>query len=207
MWLLVVGATGGLGREVVAAATAGGHAAVALARRDPDPALVPGAEMVRGDVLDLPSLMTAVGNCDAVICTLGTPSPRRASTLLRDGTANLVEAMARAGVRRLVCVTLLGTGESTASTTLLYRRVILRFLAPMVPDKQAQERIVRSSGLNWTLVRPPRFTAGRPRGDLLVIREGESGRLGHVVRADLALFLVECATKGGYLHQAVAVGS
>lgn len=203
----MVGATGGLGREVVATASAGGHAAVALVRHTPDPAFPPGVEMVQGDVLDPPSLTAAVGKSDAVICALGTPSPRRPSTLLGAGTANLAGAMAQAGVRRLVCVTLLGIGGSAANTSLGYGQVILRFLAPMVPDKQAQERAVQASGLDWTLVRPPRFAAGKPRGGVRVIPEGEAGRLGHVVRADLARFLVQCATEGRYVHQAVAVGS
>jgi uncharacterized protein YbjT (DUF2867 family) len=207
MRLLVVGASGGLGREVVAAASARGHATVALARRLPGAPFPAEVEIARGDVLDPSSLTAAVGNSDAVICALGTPSPRRPSTLLRDGTQNLVDAMAQAGVRRLVCVTLLGIGDSAVNTSVFYRQAILRFLAPMVPGKQAQERVVRGSGLDWTLVRPPRFTGGKPRGDVRVIRDGERGRLGHVVRADLARFLVECATEGRYMRQAVAAGS
>jgi uncharacterized protein YbjT (DUF2867 family) len=207
MRLLVVGATGGLGRETVAAASARGHVTVALTRRLPEAPFPADVQIARGDVLDPSSLTAAVGNSDAVICALGTPSPRRPSTLLRDGTQNLVDAMAQAGVRRLVCVTLLGIEESAVNTSVLYRQAILRFLAPMVPDKQAQERVVRGSGLDWTLVRPPRFAGGKPRGDVRVIREGERGRLGHVVRPDLARFLVECATEGRYMRQAVAAGS
>src|SRR5258707_5673231 len=63
----------------------------------------------------------------------------------------------------------------------LYRHVILRFLAPMVPDKESQERGVRDSGLDWVLVCPPRFTGGqgrRPRG----LRARDKGRGGHVSR-------------------------
>jgi uncharacterized protein YbjT (DUF2867 family) len=85
--------------------------------------------------------------------------------------------------------------------------VILRVLAPMVPDKEAQERAVRRSGLDWVLVRPPRFVSGRPRGTLKVIAEGEPGRLGRVVRGDLARFLVDCASEDRYVREALAVGS
>jgi uncharacterized protein YbjT (DUF2867 family) len=150
---------------------------------------------------------SALAGRDAVICELGTPSPRRASTLLRDGTQNLVAAMTEAGVRRLVCVTLVGLGPSRANCSLFYREVILRVLAPMVPDKQAQEQVVRSSDLDRVPIRPPRFTEGRPRGTVKVIREGQRGRLGRVVRADLARFLVDCASEGGYSREALAVGS
>jgi uncharacterized protein YbjT (DUF2867 family) len=77
----------------------------------------------------------------------------------------------------------------------------------MVPDKEAQEDVVRASGLDWTLVRPPRFTGGQGRGTVRVIPQGQPGRAGHVVRADLARFLLDCASKNLYMGQAIAVGS
>jgi len=207
MRILIVGATGGLGRGVVDAALDDGHEVGALVR-DPARAGLPGAvELVAGDVLDPASLRSAVEGREAVICALGTPSPRQASTLLQEGTRNLVLAMDQAGVRRLVCVTLLGTGASRASGSLFYRMVILRALGPMLPDKEAQEDVVRSSGLDWTLVRPPRFTGGEAGGELHVIPEGQPGRVGSVVRADLAGFLLDCATDNRHLREAVAVGS
>ena len=64
-----------------------------------------------------------------------------------------------------------------------------------------------ASELDWVLVRPPRFVAGKPRGDLRVIREGQRGHVGHVVRADLARFMVDCTTTNTYLREAVVVGS
>jgi uncharacterized protein YbjT (DUF2867 family) len=205
--LLVVGATGGLGRDFVAEALAGGHETAALVR-DPARAALPAeVEIAQGDVLDGASLTGPLEGRDAVICAMGTPSPRQRSTLLEQGTANLVGEMSEVGVRRLACVTLLGIGSSRANASLLYREVILRVLAPMVPDKERQEQVVRDSGLEWVLVRPPRFVKGKPRGELRVVREGERGRLGHVVRADLARFLVECVTSDAYVGQAVAVGS
>jgi uncharacterized protein YbjT (DUF2867 family) len=173
--ILIVGATGALGRDLVEAALQDGHEAAALVR-DPARAELPEAvELVAGDVLDASSLRASVQGREAVICALGTPSPRRASTLLQEGTRNLVFAMDHAGVRRLVCVTLLGTGTSRPNASLIYRRLILRALAPMLPDKQAQEDAVRSSELDWTLVRPPRFTGGESGGELRVIAEGQPG--------------------------------
>ena len=207
MRILVVGATGGLGRDVVSEALAGRHETAALVR-DPARAALPGeVEIVQGDALDRASLTGPLEGRDAVICALGTPSPRRRSTLLEDGTRNLVAAMAEVGVRRLACVTLLGVGSSRANASLFYRAVILRVLAPMVPDKERQEQVVRGSGLEWVLVRPGRFVKGKPRGELRIVREAEQRRVGHVVRGDLARFLVECVTSDGYVGQAVVVGS
>jgi uncharacterized protein YbjT (DUF2867 family) len=190
MRILVVGATGELGRDIVEEALAAGHSTVALVRKARAARLPARVAVAEGDVLRPSTIVSAVQGVEAVICALGTPSPRQPSTLLRTGTANLIGVMEGTGVRRLVCVTLLGTGQSRSNTSLLYRIVILRALAPMVPDKQAQEEAVRASTLDWTLVRPPRFTGGRPRGAVQVIAEGQRGHLGHVVRRDLAHFLV-----------------
>ncbi len=90
-----------------------------------------------------------------VICALGTPTPRKPSTLLRDGTENLIAAMTEHDVRRLVCVTLLGAGASRSQCSLIYRELILRVLAPMLPDKEAQEQVVRASDRDWVLVSAP----------------------------------------------------
>jgi uncharacterized protein YbjT (DUF2867 family) len=94
-----------------------------------------------------------------------------------------------------------------ANAAFFYREVILRVLAPMLPDKEAQEQAVCTSDLEWVLVRPPRFVKGKPGGSVRVIREGERGRVGHVVRADFARFVVECATTDTWVREALAVGS
>ncbi len=207
MRILVVGATGALGRDVVTEAVARDHSVAALVRDSARASLPAEVERVEGDVLQVPSLTAAVQGREAVICALGTPSPRRPRTLLEEGTKNLVAAMTQEPMQRLICVTLLGAGSSRANASLLYRGVVLRLLAPMVPDKEAQERAVRDSDLEWLIVRSPRFVGGKARGRLRVIREGQRGRLGHVVRADLARFLVDSVADSQHLGQAVAVGS
>jgi NAD(P)-dependent dehydrogenase (short-subunit alcohol dehydrogenase family) len=97
--ILAIGATGGLGRDVVDAAIVGGHKAAALVRDPTRAALPETVEVVRGDVLNPASLTAALDARDAVICALGTPSPLRRSTLLEEGTADLVGAMSRTAVR------------------------------------------------------------------------------------------------------------
>lgn len=192
---------------MVAEAIARGHETAALVR-DPRRAALPReVEIIKGDVLDRSSLLPAVTGRDAVICALGTPSPRRSTTLLEEGTKNLLQAMSQEGVRRLACVTLLGVGSSRRNASLLYRELILRVLRAMLADKEAQEQAVRASELDWVLVRPPRFVARSPSGSIRVLREGEEGRVGRVVRADLARFLLDCVTTDSHLREAVAVGS
>lgn len=205
MKLLIVGATGALGRVTVDTAVRRGHDVSALVR-DPATANLPEPVlMVHGDVLDPASLEAAVAGRDAVLCVLGTPSPRRPSTLLGDGTSNLVAAMKSAQVPRLICVTLLGTGDSKRNASLFYRHVILRVLAPMVPDKENQERVVRESSLEWVLVRPPRFVSGQGRPPQ-IIRADDKGRVGHVSRQQLARVLIDAAERPDYVGQAIAIG-
>ena len=77
----------------------------------------------------------------------------------------------------------------------------------MMSDKERQEQVVRDGGLEWVLVRPGRFVKGKPSGELRVVREGEQRPVGHVVRRDLARFLLECVTSDSFIGQAVVVGS
>src|SRR5437764_544985 len=136
MNILGGGATGGLGGDIVTDTLARRHACAALVRDAARATLPSEVELATGDVLDLVSLCPAVAGREAVICALGTPSPRKPSTLLRDGTENLIAAMTEQGVRRLVCVTLLRTGASRSQCSLVYRELILRVLAPMLPTKR-----------------------------------------------------------------------
>jgi uncharacterized protein YbjT (DUF2867 family) len=161
---------------------------------------------VAGDVLDQASLEPAARGRDAVICALGTPSSRQATTLLEQGTANIVAVMKQVGVSRLVCVTLLGIGESRTNAALPYRHVVLPLLSPMVPDKVNQERVVRESGLDWVLVRPPTIVGGRQGAGVRVLREGERGRVGRVARPALAGLLVDAAETHAYSCQAIVAG-
>lgn len=207
MQLLIVGATGGLGRAIVIEALARDHQVTALVRDASRAGFEASVGTVEGDVLDPQTLVPAVRGKDAVLCALGTPSPRKAITLLEDGTRNLVGAMECERVRRLVCVTLLGVGESRANASFLYGNVILRVLAPMVPDKENQERVVQESTLEWVLVRPPRFVESKRNARPRVIRAGDRDRVGSVRRHDLARVVVEAAERDEYVGQAVAVGS
>ena len=208
MKLLIVGATGGLGRELVRRASERGYEVTALVR-DPSRALGQDERLrvVWGDVLDPACVKLAVRGQDAVVSALGTPDPRRASTLLSRGTKNLVEAMGQHGVRRLVCVTILGTGDSgRRHGSLFYRFFVLGFFVrPMLEDKERQEELIRRSRLEWTIVRPPRYTDKPASGDYRVIADG-GDRVGRIGRADLANFMLDQLDDHSYVRKAVVVG-
>ena len=208
MKLLIIGATGGLGRAMTKGAIERGHETTALAR---DPAKLEGQgehlRVARGDVLDPISVKSAVCGQDVVVSALGTPSPRMPSTLLLEGTRNIVGAMEQHGVGRLVCVTILGTGDSgRRHGSLFYRLFVLGFFVrPMLEDKEHQEEVIRGSRLDWTIVRPPRYTNEPRSGAYRVIGDG-GGRVGKIGRADLADFVLGQLDDYSYVRRAVVVG-
>ncbi len=193
MNVLVIGATGPLGREILAAAKGAGLSVRALARR-PEALQEAGVEIMKGDVRDLESLKQAMRGADAVISALGTPLILKGPvTLLSEGTGNIVKAMEAEGVSRFLCVTGMGAGDSRGHGGFVYDRILLPLLLGRVyADKDRQEAIVRASVLDWTLVRPAFLKDGPGRGQWREITSwtGEP-KMTAITRADVAAFLVQ----------------
>jgi len=114
MRVLVIGATGGTGREIVKQALERGHDVVALARK---PSRIKFTHdrlhVARGDVMDPASLDAAMPGCEAVVCALGHKRWLGPSKILSEGTRNIVRAMEKHGVKRLVVETALGVNCSS----------------------------------------------------------------------------------------------
>ncbi len=204
MRVLVVGATGGSGRAAVGALTARGHEVTAFARRAG--AAFAGRDGVRG----LDGDATAAGDVDravrgqgAVVVTLGI-SEHPARVRLRGsrgtpldvrsrGTAAVVAAMHAHGVRRLVVQSSYGVGDTRDLLPPSARLVFALLLRPQIADHERQERMVRDSGLDWTIVQPVYLTDGEepaavsPSGDvggMHVSRRAVGGVLADLVAED-----------------------
>ena len=194
--LLVIGASRGIGLETVKAALLAGHSVRALARSAASiPIQNPNLEKVSGDALDTDTIRNSLKDVEAVIQTLGVDiSPRaifQPTTLFSQSTRILVDAMKDAGVRRLIAVTGLGAGNSRGHGGLLYDAVVFPLLLKHVyGDKDVQERIIRSSGLDWTIVRPGLLTNRPATGHYRVLTAPNEWRFGVISRADVADFLV-----------------
>ena len=141
-----------------------GHLVTAYARSAAPELNSDDVRQIAGDVMDTEALGKAMVDQDAVIIALGiSDNPikvrllRRASTPLdvrSRGTAHVVEAMRAAGVRRLVVQSTYGIGEPYATLPLSIKVFFTLVIKPQVKDHERQEELVRSSGLDWTLVRP-----------------------------------------------------
>jgi putative NADH-flavin reductase len=207
MKLLVFGSTGGTGRELVKQALAQGHEVTAFARNPAklDDIAPPGLQMVRGDVLDPAAVEKALPGHDAVLCAIGAGAGR--TTLREEGTRNIIRAMEKAGMRRLICQSSIGIGNSRANLGFLTKYVIVPvFLRHAFADHERQEAVVKASALDWTIVRPPHLKDGPWTG---TYRHGfpttDTRIQGKISRADVADFMLKQLVDNSYLHQTPGV--
>jgi uncharacterized protein YbjT (DUF2867 family) len=201
MRVLVFGATGSVGRHVVEQGLLRGHEITAFVR---DPSKLGaggvGLTVFRGDVLDVISVERAVRGQEAVLCSLGAG---RKGGVRSEGTRNIVRAMERACVRRFVCQTTLGAGESSGNLDFFWKHIMFGLLLRgALADHEQQEAHVRGSALDWTIVRPAALTDG---GRTDAYRHGFSptkkGLSLKISRADVAEFMLDQLTDDAYLHQ------
>jgi uncharacterized protein YbjT (DUF2867 family) len=116
--------------------------------------------------------------------------------LFSQSTRILVDAMKAAGVKRLIAVTGLGAGDSRGHGGLLYDVAFPLLLKRVYDDKDVQEWIIRSSGLDWTIVRPSLLTTGRYR----ILTAPEDWRFGVISRADVADFIIQQVDDRTLIH-------
>ena len=194
--LLIIGASRGIGRETVKAALAAGHSVRALARSAwIIPIQNPGLEKVPGNALDSSTIRSALQGVDVVVQTLGVDIAPRSiferTTLFSQSTRIIVDAMKAAGVKRLIAVTGLGAGNSRGHGGIIYDSVVFPLLLKRVyDDKDVQEWIIKSSGLDWTIVRPGLLTNRPATGHYRILTAAEDWRFGTISRADVADFIV-----------------
>lgn len=203
MKILIIGASRGIGRQLLDQALAAGHAVTAIARTPGKLALRhERLRVVKGDILDPASVAQAVEGRDAVCCTIGVKAPWDQPGLFSRGTKNLLEAMKRSGVRRLVCVTGIGAGDSKGHGGFLYDRILRPFLfGPIYPDKDRQEALIRASDAEWTIVRPGFLTNGPLTAKYRVVTDLAGVTAGWISRADVAHFLLHELESARYLGQ------
>jgi putative NADH-flavin reductase len=194
--VLIIGASRGVGLETVKAALRAGHGVCALARSATNiPIQDADLDKVSSNALDSDTIRRAVQDKDVVIQTLGVDISPRAiferTTLFSQSTRILVDAMKAEGVKRLIAVTGLGAGESRGHGGFLYDAIAFPLLLKRVyDDKDVQEWIIRSSGLDWTIVRPGLLANGPATRNYRVLIGPKDWRFGIISRADVADFLV-----------------
>jgi len=201
MRITVVGGSHGTGRAFAEAALRVGHDVTVVSRSGIGVGI---ARVVTGDAADSTVAREAVTGADAVVVTVG--GSKREPHARTDVTRSVVAAMQEAGVSRLVVQTSLGTGGSERQLPPFQRAIAPKLLAGPLADHEAQESLVRESGLEWTIVRPAGLTNGAATGAWRTLRDDEPGTLGgRVTRADVAACLLACLTDPTTIGQSLGV--
>ncbi|MGP8124687.1 MAG: NAD(P)-dependent oxidoreductase [Nitrososphaerales archaeon] len=145
MRVLVFGASGKTGRLVVKESLEGGHQVLAFVR-NPSKLDLSHAQptVTSGDVTSAAGVDLAVQCSDAVVSVLG-QAPNSPRNVCSVEVANIVESTSKHGIRRLICLSDYGNGETR--TRGLYARFLWLVIREHLEDKEKMEETVRSSGL------------------------------------------------------------
>lgn len=211
MKILVFGATGQTGKEVVTQALQQGDEVVAFVRdRNKFTVKDPNVSLVTGDVTNAESVKKAVSQVDVVILALGS-KPDSSPTALADGTKNIIKSMTENGIRRLVVMSSYPMSGAPEGIAFLHAVGMtdekIAPMQPMIDDKIHQEKAVKESGLDWTIVRPLMLTDGPKTGsyrtgESIAVKPGDS-----ISRADVADFLLKASTSSEWVGKIVILSN
>ena len=208
MKVLVIGAGGSTGEQVVGQAVASGHEVTAFVHDDKDFEAPAAVKVVRGDVLDASTVAGAVAGQDAVIDALGGHTPWKATALETNAARNILQAMESNGVKRLLVVSAIGVGDTKDLVPGWYEKLVMpTLLRGVMHDKETMEPAVEGSGLDWTIVRPGHLVDGKRTGQIKTFTPAQGETAHKITRADLAEFLLQILVDGRYVREAVNVAS
>ena len=208
MKLLIFGASGRTGMELVKQGLAQGHEVTAFVR-DPKKIVLnhPMLHVAQGDVEDFRSIEQAMQGQEAVLSALGSPT-LKPNSIISDGIKSIIEAMNRCGVRRLICESSLGVGDSNHLIGGSFGGLVFRFLfmgyilKHVFADKEIEEKHIQESGLDWTIVRPGGLTDEPATGSYQTltsdVKKTDSTQIS---RADVADFMLKQLTDETWLRK------
>jgi putative NADH-flavin reductase len=204
MRLFIIGATGKTGQELIKQALEQGHSITALVRNPKRLKIVhPNLSVIKGNVLDLNSFDQSINGHDAVLSALGHKRYIIKTTILSEGTKNIISAMQKQNVKRFICITSLGINDSRFKLGLYYTLFTIPFILFFYfLDKSKQEKIISKSGLDWTIVRPGLLTNGKKSLKYIHGPNAGSYIISKVIsRASVADFMIKQLKDSTYIHK------
>ena len=196
MNVLVFGATGGLGRQIVEQSKEQGHQVTEFTRA------------AHGDVTtDRDAVANAVRGQDAIISALGRGNSFRSDQLMSRSMDVILPSMKREGVRRLILTSAFGVGETFYEAPLVAKFFFRVALRHIYSDKAIADDFVRHSGLDWTIVCPTKLTDGPRTGTYRAGEHLEFRGMPKISRADAADFIVKQLIDPAWIHRAVVIST
>lgn len=206
MKLIIFGATGGTGKQLVEQALEQGHLVTAFVR-DPSKLGVMHSNLTiaKGDIMNPSSITSAMQGQDVVLCAIGAPA-NKTGKIRSDGTKNIIQAMKATGVKRLICQTSLGYGDSKKlldQTPFIFKYIIVPFfLRKGFADHALQEEYIKQSQLDWIIARPGNLTDDAHTGNYQHGFPATAKNLQvKISRADVADFMLKQLTQNTYLRK------
>jgi len=194
--VLVFGATGGTGRQVVEQARAAGHEVTAFTRA------------AHGDATtDRDAVARVLRGQDAVISALGRGNSFRSHQLMSRSMDVILPAMEREGVRRLIVVSALGVGDTYDQAPFAAKIFFRLFLRHIYADKEIADDFVRRSGLDWTIVCPSKLTDGPRTGQYRAGERLDLRGMPKISRGDVAEFVVKQLGDEAWLRKTVVIST
>ncbi len=208
MRIIIFGATGTLGTYLVEQALDKDFHVKAFTRhpeklqRNKNPLLA----IVQGDVNNLVDVENALKDVDAVFCALGDGGKGKVRA---SGTRNIVKAMEKSGVKRLICQTTIGLGDSWSNLSFFWKYIMFGLLLKKAfRDHQEQEVYIDQSNLDFTIVRPSAFTNGPVTRNFQIGFHGDVKNLSlKIPRADVAWFMLEQLGSQKFVRNTVSISN
>lgn len=191
--IIVFGATGGTGKQVVEQALKAGHH-VTVVVRNPDALELKfnNLKIIKGDVLNPATFENAVKGKDVVVSCLGIPKAVP-TTVYSQGVFNITSAMHKEGVNRILCISSSAVAIPPGSSLImkfLLKNIIRRLHGPVHQDMLRMEQVLSETDLNWTVIRAPRLTNGKHTGKYRITANQPFRNIPSISRADLADYIV-----------------
>jgi uncharacterized protein YbjT (DUF2867 family) len=210
MRIVVFGANGSTGRLLVSQALAAGHEVSAVTRRpDTFPQQHPNLTVAGADVLDESAVDFVVAGANAVLSTLGVPFGRQPVTVYSVGARNILAAMERHNIRRLVVVSSSAIDPKPyPDAGFFFNRLLQPFVVNVLgktvyEDMRRMEKLVRNSTVDWTIVRPSGLFDTELVSDYDLAEDHIGGRF--TARTDLAAALLAQIDDERYVRKILAV--
>ena len=202
MKLLILGATGGTGQQLVIQALEQNHQ-VSVLIRDPQKFKLTHdrLEIIRGNVLDQLLLTKTVEGKDAVLSALGVGKSLKSRDLISNAAKVLIQAMNAKNVKRLIFISAFGVGETFKYASLIQQLIFKLPLKNIYADKAKADEEVRKSNLEWTLVYPVLLT-NNPRTDTYRVEENFKMKgMPKISRASVADFMLRQVTDNRFVRK------